>query len=276
MFFWSTFPSKNQEKFCPSVSWAEPFREQKKKQFLSFRKKVFIFCFLHFFLQKKILASFFFNTSFVSPLFFPFFLPPFSLLVPLLWFLSSSWIFLSSFFSSTFFFCLFHFVLFVLFFSVLEHMFFLVPLVLPSGYNWFSWTFCPHLQFFFNFWNTKKSSLWKVSSLFFCDFELCFTSPFVFNSCITCYSFLSPLKKDHLKKNLENFLFFCFFVFSFLLPFHLDCLFLFHWIFHFVHLVIQKKTPFQFVFFMVSFFFVRLKFVFFFFSFSCSSFSIFL
>ena len=91
----------------------------KKKQFLSFRKNyVFIFCFC-IFLQKY--SRFLKNTSFVS-LFKSFFLPP-SLLVPLVWFLSSSWIFLSSFFHRLFSFV--SFTLFSLFFSFFEHMFFL-------------------------------------------------------------------------------------------------------------------------------------------------------
>ena len=147
---------------------------------------------------------FLFKHLFCSPFFHPFLF--LSLLVSLSWFVSSSWIFHSSFFSSSFFFTIFHSVLFVLFFSFFweeEHIF-LVPFFLPSGCDGFSELFflstfaSPVFVSFPLFLNKKKTFVLK--SLLFCPskkmvfenvlkFDLCHTSPFVFNSCITYFHF---------------------------------------------------------------------------------------
>ena len=138
---------------------------------------------------------------------YPFFHPFLflSLLVSLSWFVSSSWIFHSSFFSSSFFspfFTLFSFFCFSLFFWEEEHIF-LVPFFLPSGCDGFSELFLstfasPVFVSFPLFLNKKKTFVLK--SLLFCPSKngsrKCFENsncvshlPFVFNSCINYFHF---------------------------------------------------------------------------------------
>ena len=105
----------------------------------------------------------------------------------------------------------------------------------------------------------------SLISFFFCDFELCFTSPFVFNSCITCYSFLSPLKKDHLKKKSGELPFFLFLRFFFSSSFSSRLFVSFSLNLPFCSLGYSKKNSLSVCFFHGLLFFCPLKICFFFF-----------
>ena len=182
-----------------------------QKGFLSFRKNVFILVFLHFLLIS--LASFL-NTSFVYPFFHPFLF--LSLLVSLSWLVSSSWIFHSSFFHLPFspFFTLFSLFCFSLFFWERSTLFLfrISFLLVVMVFGAFLSTFASPFFFVFSTFLTRKKTF-VLKSLLFCPFiekmvfenvlkfDLCHTSPSVFNSCVTIFSFLPRFK---------NYLLFCF------------------------------------------------------------------
>ena len=171
---------------------------------------------------------FLFKHLFCVSLFSSFSLPfssCFSLLVCVFLLDFSFFVFFSSSFFSPFF-PLFSLSCFSFFFGE-EHMFLMV-------FGAFLSTFASpgFLSFPLFFW-TKKTFVLK--SLLFCPFikmvfenvlkfDLCHTSPFVFNSCITYFSFLPRLKKYLLYVFELCFwrtsLFFCFFVLNFCSSFH--------------------------------------------------------
>ena len=162
----SFFFEKNKKCFPPLYLELKPFRGQKGA--LSFRENVFILLFSFF----KDISRFLFKHLFSVTLFFhPFFF--LSLLDSLsLLFVSSPWIFLSSFFSSPF--SLF-FTLFSLFcFSSSFWCTFFWFLVLPSGCDCCLGLFLspfasPVFFCLFNFFEKKKKLRFEKSHPFFCE-----------------------------------------------------------------------------------------------------------
>ena len=231
--FWSTFPfffkKKNKNCFSPPLSWGKTSLFEKMCSIL------FFFCIS--------LASFL-NTSLVYPFFHPFFC--LSLLDSLSWFVSSFWMFLSSFFFVSFFSIFPLFSLFSLSFSFFwgrgAHFSFSV---FPCFWLWwfseFFSTFASPVCLSFPLFLNKKKNLRFEKSTFLSlkkmvfenvlKFDLCHTSPFVFNSCITYFHFFHDWENILFVFELcfwrTSFFFLFLRCFSFLLLFIIDFSFLY-------------------------------------------------